>query len=172
MLRVNLAAADERPIEVSGEVQPGDQALRGMSLDLRAPVKASGRFSSAGTGSYYWRGCIETVVAHECRRCLTGTETNVKLKVDAFFTDQPETDDPAVYLIPEGAQVLDLADIIREELVLSVSDFALCRDNCKGLCPQCGTDWNVSGCDCAPEPDPRWSALRALRDSMPGNEEH
>lgn len=172
MLRVNLAAVDERPVELSGEVQPDDPALQGTSLVLRAPVKASGRISSAGTGSYYWRGGIEAVVATECRRCLSKIETSVQLKVDAFFTDQPETDDPAVYPIPEGAQVLDLAEAIREELVLSVSDFVLCRDDCKGLCPKCGTDWNVSGCDCAPEPDSRWSALEALRDSLPGNEEH
>ena len=43
--------------------------------------------------------------------------------------------------------------------------FALCRDDCKGLCPRCGADLNAGPCDCAPQTaDPRWDALRKLDD--------
>jgi uncharacterized protein len=38
----------------------------------------------------------------------------------------------------------------------------LCRPECKGLCPQCGQDWNSGTCDCVPEQDQRWEALREL----------
>ena len=40
----------------------------------------------------------------------------------------------------------------------------LCRDDCAGLCPQCGADLNTGSCDCAPvAADPRWSALDQLK---------
>ena len=131
----------------------------------------TGRITNAGSGRYYWRGSITAVVSTECRRCLITVDKAIDLKVDALFTDQQETDDPSVYVIPEGAQVLDLVETVREELVLSVSDYILCRDDCKGLCPRCGADWNQGPCECAPEPDPRWAGLKALRGSLPGNEE-
>ena len=48
-------------------------------------------------------------------------------------------------------------------VLLSVPLFAVCRDECKGLCPKCGTDLNVGTCACAPETDSRWDTLRAIR---------
>jgi uncharacterized protein len=39
----------------------------------------------------------------------------------------------------------------------------LCSEECLGLCPRCGQNWNLSSCACPPEGDPRWSALDALR---------
>jgi uncharacterized protein len=40
----------------------------------------------------------------------------------------------------------------------------LCREDCRGLCPTCGEDLNVTACGCAAEAaDPRWEALRLLR---------
>ena len=66
---------------------------------------------------------------------------------------------------------VDLTETVREELVLSVSDYTLCRDTCKGLCPRCGADRNTDSCNCEPEPDPRWAGLEALRGALPGNED-
>jgi uncharacterized protein len=40
---------------------------------------------------------------------------------------------------------------------------ALCRADCRGLCPQCGKDWNEGPCQCTPQPDERWNALRVLQ---------
>ena len=42
----------------------------------------------------------------------------------------------------------------------------LCRDECRGLCPQCGQNLNTASCDCAPPADPRWDALAVLRDGL------
>jgi uncharacterized protein len=40
----------------------------------------------------------------------------------------------------------------------------LCREDCRGLCPRCGSDLNVSECGCVVEEvDPRWRALQLLK---------
>ena len=44
---------------------------------------------------------------------------------------------------------------------------AICREDCKGLCPHCGLNLNVEQCSCAePIEDPRWSALKEIRDKL------
>ena len=42
----------------------------------------------------------------------------------------------------------------------------VCREDCKGLCPSCGSNLNVESCDCQPVPDARWSALKDLKDKL------
>ena len=51
----------------------------------------------------------------------------------------------------------------REEWLLAVPAFSLCREDCKGLCPRCGADLNERPCDCADTTDARWDALKAAR---------
>ena len=58
--------------------------------------------------------------------------------------------------------VLPFEPLIEEQLQLDLPMKALCRDDCKGLCPQCGSDRNAAPCDCAPPPDERWKSLKAI----------
>ena len=73
------------------------------------------------------------------------------------------TDDAWVIHQQRGPVGLDEA--IREAVFLHEPQRVLCRPDCKGLCPNCGIDRNEGDCDCtAEEIDPRWAALRELRD--------
>jgi uncharacterized protein len=77
-----------------------------------------------------------------------------------------ETDDPDVYRIDPQDRELDLRPALREEWLLAAPSYALCREECKGLCPRCGTDLNAGSCQCAEQgADPRWDALRKLDNS-------
>jgi uncharacterized protein len=62
----------------------------------------------------------------------------------------------------EGDQ-LDLRPLVRDALLLELPLAPLCRDDCRGLCAQCGADLNAGPCDCVPAGDPRWDVLDALR---------
>jgi uncharacterized protein len=52
--------------------------------------------------------------------------------------------------VPPSAGRIDLAEVVREELALAVPPFVLCREDCAGLCPKCGSDLNAGPCECAP----------------------
>ena len=53
---------------------------------------------------------------------------------------------------------------MREQFYLALPMKPLCREDCKGLCAQCGTNLNTGTCDCAPVwEDPRLAALKAIR---------
>src|SRR3982751_3649746 len=131
-------------------------------------VVVTGRLSAAGTGRFYFTGRIEGTVKGSCRRCLTDVLVPVGVDVQLHFVDPAEEtaeDDPDVYVISVREHELDLRPAIREEWMLAVPAFVVCKDDCKGLCPRCGSDLNQGACDCAPSIDPRWNALRSLDDA-------
>jgi len=60
---------------------------------------------------------------------------------------------------------IDLAELMREQFYLALPMKPLCRDDCRGLCPQCGTNLNAGTCDCSPVwEDPRLAALKAIKE--------
>jgi uncharacterized protein len=128
-------------------------------------VRVTGRLSAAGPGRFYWHGKIDGDVALECSRCLEDATAHVADETHIIFAESgdEETDDPDVYRLDPNAVDLDLRPAIREEWVLAAPTFALCRPDCKGLCPRCGVDLNAGDHHCAQEEaDPRWDALRKL----------
>jgi uncharacterized protein len=59
---------------------------------------------------------------------------------------------------------IDLGQLMQEQLYLSLPMKPLCSDDCKGLCPLCGTNLNRGTCECQPNrEDPRFAALKNLR---------
>ena len=66
-------------------------------------------------------------------------------------------------LFPYDGDAIDLEPLFREQFVLAVPFAPLCREDCKGLCPQCGIDRNTGTCSCEPPIDPRLAALKGLK---------
>src|SRR5919198_3021343 len=168
MLRVDLRElAQGRAVETRGELKQDDPALEGFELGLREPVAVNGRLQSIGEGRFYWQGTARTVVQGDCRRCLSPVTTPLKLDIGALFTQDPDAqDDPDSYPVAPDATEIDVTPAVREELVLAAPRYVLCRDDCKGLCPQCGKDWNTGPCDCSPVTDARWQPLQVLKDKL------
>jgi uncharacterized protein len=61
-----------------------------------------------------------------------------------------------------GDLVVPFDSFVEEQVQLELPMKALCRDDCKGLCPECGADRNAAACACAPPPDDRWRPLKTL----------
>jgi len=60
-------------------------------------------------------------------------------------------------------EAIDVDEIVKEQIVLAVPTRMLCREDCKGICPECGADRNKGDCNCATNDiDPRWAALKDL----------
>ncbi|HEY3220437.1 MAG TPA: DUF177 domain-containing protein [Gemmatimonadales bacterium] len=168
MLRVDLRElAQGRAVETRGELKQNDPAFEGTDLSLREPVSVAGRLQSIGEGRFYWQGTARTVLQGECRRCLTAVAVPLNLEIGALFTqDSDALDDPDAYAVSPEATEIDVTPAVREELVLAAPRYVVCRDDCKGLCPQCGKDRNSGLCDCAPATDMRWQPLKALKDKL------
>lgn len=167
MLRVDLRELARGPVETRGELTQDDPALEGTDIAFKGPVAVGGRLQSIGEGRFYWQGTARTVVKGECRRCLTPVTTPLSLEIGALFTqDREGLDDPDSYPVAPDATEIDVTPAIREELVLAAPRYVSCREDCKGLCPQCGKDLNAGPCGCAPATNAAWQPLKALKDKL------
>jgi uncharacterized protein len=106
------------------------------------------------------RGPISGEVTVRCRRCLE--EMAVAFDFQAAEVYRPPRD-----VWEEGYQVtddtIDLAPLVRDNVLLNLPMYPLCREDCAGLCPVCGANRNDGDCGCVLEQaDARWEALRGL----------
>ena len=145
------------------------------SLDDRlvvvAPFHGHVHFVRVGAGLLV-TGDLETTVELECSRCLTLFQQTVRFDIEEEFRPTldittgarlvQEPDQDAATLIDER-HILDLTEVVRQDLLLSLPTSPLCRPDCRGLCPQCGQNLNEGSCHCEGELiDPRWAALIEL----------
>jgi uncharacterized protein len=148
--RVDGKLASNDPIWLEDDPRPVDGVI------------VTGRLSSAGEDRFYFSGHMAGEVGTECRRCLAPARAQVDEELHLLFADasDEESDDSDVYMLEPRATTVDLRPAVREQWLLAVPGFALCREDCKGLCPTCGKDLNLGPCECKPVTDPRWAALR------------
>jgi uncharacterized protein len=166
MLKVNLAALDRGEVHVREQVAADDPMWSDVRVELAAPLDVDLTARSVGDGVFL-RGRLRTAVRLACRRCLTPVEQEIDDAVDLLFeplTDEDEGVDGEVYPLPARGDELDLRDVVREQVLLRAPEFALCGEDCRGLCPQCGTDLNTAGCDCVPAQLPSaWDVLKNVK---------
>ena len=114
------------------------------------------------------QGELEVTVPANCTRCLTNIDASYTLDIEELFT-LPNSGNSQFEIGDDNN--LDLAPLIREESVVSVPYHLLCREDCQGLCPNCGQNRNESACSCQLDDiDPRWAALADLQEALSGDE--
>ncbi len=112
------------------------------------------------------RGTASARMELACARCLAELQEDVAADVVELFSDPADAESPddveAGYEISEGT--IDLDTLIRDALVPAVPYRPLCREDCKGLCAQCGINRNEAECSCVDvTTDARWAALEGLQ---------
>jgi uncharacterized protein len=165
MLSYNVRDLEHQAARVDGHLGADDPIWQAGDQLPSEPVHVTGRLSKTGSGQFYWHGRLEGAAEVTCRRCLTTVHPRVSEEVHVVFAEEGDTgaDDPDVYVLSPRTAVVDLRPAVREQWLLSVPAFALCREECKGLCPRCGADLNAGECECPPATDSRWDALREAR---------
>lgn len=105
------------------------------------------------------KGNVKTSLRLTCGRCLKEFSYPVSTDFDLTFFSMkdfrfPEelelTEDDMEMNFYEGSEI-HLSEIAFEQIFLEIPYQPLCNDNCKGLCPSCGQDLNISSCDCVRE---------------------
>jgi uncharacterized protein len=118
------------------------------------------------------RGHLAAAVEVPCDRCASDFLLPVDVSFELFYapveTLTPEEDVP---LSPKELSygfyrdnLLDVDGLVREQISLALPFRRLCKPECRGLCPNCGTDLNVVMCSCGADTvAAHWSALRDLK---------
>ncbi|MGE0464257.1 MAG: DUF177 domain-containing protein [Vicinamibacterales bacterium] len=119
-------------------------------------------------------GRVATTLELACSRCLEPFTLPVNAAFDLRYlpqgaaadeetSEESETEDDDVSTTFYRDEEIDLSELLREQFYLALPMKPLCRESCKGLCPQCGVNLNVEACACKPQwEDPRLAGLKAL----------
>ena len=110
----------------------------------------------------YASGRLTGFVQAQCVGCLDEFSQPLSAHIAELFVFPPENASPGESVVLEDG-FIDLGPIVRDDMLLSAPIRAICRADCKGLCPQCGANRSQETCDCAnDEVDPRLATLRVL----------
>jgi uncharacterized protein len=133
----------------------GGQRYAGGTVGVRVDA-------SRTTAGWALRLRFVTTLRGPCMRCLEDAGRDVE--VDVREVDQPGGGDELASPYLDGDE-LDLRSWVRDALALALPSQVLCRDDCRGLCPECGVNLNAAGPEHRHErpPDPRWAKLSELR---------
>lgn len=150
--------------ELGGPLQLGNAsiALEGNAVWKASVVSVSGE---VGHGHEFWvSGEVAGNALMECRRCLKPTSTPVRAHFQHMLRYQSglhqlevvEEGDEEIFLF--GHPDLDLTPFLSEAFALELPYTALCREDCKGLCPVCGANRNDVDCGHSEAPSTKLSS--------------
>lgn len=140
-----------------------------MDCKITSPIRMKA-FIMPVDGGCLLRGDISGTVVVPCNRCAEDASISIKSNFDEF-EEIPESqvqgarhpDSEGHIVFERNAPMLDLAEAAWEQFMLAMPSNPLCRDDCKGLCAQCGANLNLGQCSCETESmDDRMAPLRDL----------
>ncbi len=138
---------------------------------INGDLKVAGKVTLEG-GNLRLKGSIHYLLSTFCTRCGDPTEVPVSGDIELTLIPGEEPE------LPDGSEIgddetgsayfqgerVDLNPYFKEEAAIQIPVQALCRDDCKGLCPKCGANLNRESCSCDKQNgDPRLQVLRGLK---------
>ncbi|MFC0005838.1 YceD family protein [Micromonospora siamensis] len=128
-----------------------------LDLDLRLESVSEGVLVS---------GTVSGPVKGECGRCLREIDDSLTVNVQELYAYENSTTDETTDEDEVGRMQDDLIDLepaLRDAVVLTLPTNPLCREDCPGLCPDCGVHWDDLPADHSHQQiDPRWAGLSQL----------
>lgn len=170
---IDVRDLELRPAEFSVEIPPSEIDYLDGKLRQSGPLRASGRAELVLGSLEEIRviGHLTVAMEADCDRCLEPAQLAVdsdfvlyyRPVADGYGGDTHVGEDEAEMGFYEG-EGLELNDVLREYVLLALPMQRVCRETCRGICPVCGQNRNLSDCDCHAETsDDRWAALKMLK---------
>ena len=166
---IDLASLGASPKQIEVSFAPAQIDLDS-GTQLQSNVALTAEISRVG-GKTHIRATIKADATIDCSRCLEPVRKDFDLAFQDVFVDAAEESSRDGIEI-DAAELdesllvgseIDLADVVREQMLLALPEQIFCKEDCRGLCPICGENRNLIDCSCEEnEIDPRWAALKNL----------
>ena len=135
--------------KVREDYDPNYLELEFVDLKYSKPLNLQGTVEK-GMDILTFRGELTSEIDCTCGRCLKTMHQSIRQPFEFFY----ET---------AGKEVIETIDDIREVLILEHPLSFVCKENCRGLCPECGVDRNEKECDCnVPENSSLFTSLKDI----------
>ena len=144
------------------------------AVSLERPLEVELDIQRAGARKYVLTGRLEGGLRVRCDRCLELFHRDLALSFRTFLAlPQEAASEEEIELKEEDLDVafrigeeVDVLDIVREQVLLDQPMKRLCREECRGLCPQCGRNLNQGPCGCPQEGGhPAFQKLKLLKNN-------
>ncbi len=165
-------------INVAQQLREDTGSVRNVALDetARSGANVQGQLQLLRTDrSILVSGNLEITVTEVCSRCLQEFQSRLPLEIEEefFFARDPTTGVALASQTESGAftidenNVLDISEAVRQYELLAEPMKPVCREDCAGLCSQCGCNLNHGTCSCAPSSaDSPWEPLQKIMSSL------
>jgi uncharacterized protein len=176
VLFVSVQELELRKLPFDVDFPVGEIDLGG--LRQVGPLHAEGQAEllSNTLGEMRITGRVRAEIETDCDRCLDLVHRSIDSEFDLFYRPTPDKDAPHELAIDAGeaeigfydGEGIELAEVLREYVLLSLPMQQVCKEACQGICPQCGLNRNTGQCKCETKlVDERWMALRNLKLGTP-----
>ncbi len=173
-MNLNLEQAFDEPVDLSHDLELSRESLARPELTGLQPISFRGRLQRTDPG-FVLTGKMSFSGLVECARCLTDVPFTRTADVSWTFApshrqrelegeelEERELLDGDIDITWYDDLQVPFDPLIEEQVQLEIPMKPLCRPDCKGLCPSCGADRNVTACSCVKPSDERWDALKTL----------
>lgn len=150
-----------------------DAKDRDTNLRQAGPLKVAGKAElvMGSLGEIKVSGNITVEMLADCDRCLEPARFPINSDFSLFYRpveegygDEKEIDTGEAEMGFYEGDGLELNDVVREFVLLTLPMQRVCGESCKGICPACGQNRNLKECGCQKEvTDDRWAALKSLK---------
>lgn len=171
----DIQVLEKRKIRFDHAFAPGAIGLLDEGWQQIGDLRSSGEAELVdpfGVREIHIRGAIHGELEVPCARCLEPTRVPLTVPIDLYYRPMSQIAREEEVAISEAeAEIgfyegggLELADVVREQVLVALPMRSICREDCRGLCPVCGANRNGNPCSCRESfTDPRWDALKNLR---------
>lgn len=119
----------------------------GPDISLKEPLVLNAQYCVTDRKAAV-KGTFQTVLCTVCDRCLCDMETEVSQDFDeVFWPDGTQEEEEYTY----KGETVSLDKMVYDAIILGLPHQLLCREDCRGICPQCGQNLNDGECGCKPE---------------------
>jgi len=168
---VDLTKLENSQIEFDLSIKPDEIEFDRDFVSTDEVVKFGGKLSNQAAWALI-EGEISAGLKIACGRCLEPVDIKTSFGFEtAFIAPERLTEENETELEVQGLEIsifeghkIDLVEVAKEQLMLSIPSQTLCRKDCKGLCQECGANKNTKSCKCDESKiDLRWSALSDIK---------
>jgi len=122
-------------------------------VEVLSPVEADLMIENRGVG-FKITGTYRVKLKLRCRRCLEFFDYELTGTIDEMYTKKPYHFDEKIKLTKEELSTfyyhgdeINVREMIRQNILVSIPPYPLCKPDCKGLCPVCGKNLNYGECE-------------------------
>jgi len=170
---VDLANISTEGLNISRAFMPKAISFNIEEAEIRQPINLDVRVTKVKQG-FRFQGTLRGQINLQCARCLEFFEYPIYTSFDLVYKPLMKTDMEEIELKEQDMNVcfisgekVDLRELMREQILLLLPMKPLCSSKCKGLCPECGINLNVSKCNCNQKRiDPRLKPLLKIKDAL------